>query len=130
MSDPVASTVSPAARGARSSRRAARGQGEVPRVARDPPQLGVGERRAGELRRGRARVHHRAGLEHAVDDRVGDLGDDALLEERALLEGAPGDRLLLLEQERDPLERSDVLTPAYRARTRARRRRPPRAAAR
>ena len=111
MSDPVASTVLPAASEAPDPPDEPPGDMvEVPRVARDPPQLGVGERRAGELRRRGARVHHRAGREHAVDHRVRLLGHDPLLDEGALLEGAAGDRLLLLEHQRNPVERSHVAT--------------------
>ena len=48
--------------------------------------------------------------EHALDDRMGVLGDHTLLDEGSFLERAPGDRLLLLERYRDPVEGTHVPT--------------------
>ena len=61
-------------RGAGAARRAAGGVLQAPGVAGDAPERARGDRRVGELRRGRARVHDAAGIEQAGDGGCGALG--------------------------------------------------------
>ena len=59
--------------------------------------------------RRRARVDDRAGVEHPLGERGRVLGDEVLVDQRALRPRLARDRLLLLDRERDALERPRLL---------------------
>ncbi len=77
----------------------------VPRIARDAPQLRVGEAGTRELRRRRAHVAHTTGGEDPFDHRMRHRRDVVLEQQRAELPALAEDRLLLLQRHRQPLER-------------------------
>ena len=109
---------------ARAAGGSTRGVVGVPGVAGDAPQLGVGEAGAGELGGGRARVDQRARVEDPLGHGVGLVGDEALGEHRAEAQAAPLDRLLLLQHDRQSLERARSIALAGIAGLRCLRRHP------
>ncbi len=110
MSEPLASVAVPAARAAPDPPlRAADRVVQVPRVAGDAVELGVREAGAAELRRRRAGVDDAAGVEDALTDRRRLLGDDVLERQRRHRRGLTLDLDLVLEADRQPLERTRVV---------------------
>ena len=82
---------------------------QVPRVAGDAVELGVREGGAAELRRRRARVDDAAGLEDALTDRRRLLGEEVLERQGCLRRRLTLDLDLVLEADRQPLERTRVV---------------------
>ena len=89
-----------------STRRSARCELGVPRIAGDAPQLAVGEPGTAELRRGRADVDDPAGILDAFDDRVVVLGDLIDQRQRTLLPRPPNHWVFFLGGDAEALERS------------------------
>ena len=74
-------------------------------VAGHSPQPAVREARTGELGRGRPRVDYRARGEMTPRELGGALGDPVAVDERTEGPALAGDRLLLLDRDRQPLQR-------------------------
>ena len=94
----------------RHRRRAAAGRAAgrhvgVPRVAGHPPQVALAVGPVGELRRGRARVHDRAGREQPLDGRRALLRAVVGERLRAHRRDLAGHRVQVLDDDRDAFER-------------------------
>ena len=110
MSEPLASGGRACGQGrARPSAGAADRVVQVPRVAGDAVELGVREAGAAELWRRRARVDDAAGVEDAFTDGRRLLGDDVLEGQRRHRGRLALDLDLVLEADRQPLERTRVV---------------------